>query len=613
MEKAVEVKTCKHCNSRFEITDKDLDFYEKVSPVFNLETGLQKERPDSGSKLIKDLWDWKIKYLIPSPTLCPDCRNQRRLSWRNEWNLYKRKCDFSGKTIISMYSPDQKVIVYDKDIWNSDKCDVMKFSMDIDPNKSFFEQFKKLLYQTPIPSLTVDFESENSQYQIYSWKMKNCYMLFASWGCEDTMYSSRMIKTNYVIDSLDWTNLEKCYQIINSENCYWCFYTINWNNCQNCYFSYDLENCSDCTLCYNLVWKKYCIENIEYSKEEYFKKIEEIKKQKVETWWNFINDIMKKCINKNLMMVNCENCVWDNLKSCKSCNKCYHFESAENCKYCENWWMWCYNSHDWRWIWENLQFWYEILDTWINATRNWFLISCYTCNNTFYSINCHNSSELFGCIWLKNKSYCILNKQYSKEEYEKIVPKIIKKMEKDWEWWEFFPSCFSPFWYNETVAEEYFPILVNNKTGLNSSKNIYIDNKWDIINFEWIINTKRPVFKYSSYQSPKPDVEKIIKAEKLPENIKDIPDDILNRAIECEVTKKPFRITSQELEFYRKNDIPIPKKHPTQRYMERVKLTNPKQIFDRQCDKCSKDIKSVFSKDSWKIVYCETCYNKEMY
>jgi len=70
MEKIVETKNCKICSAKFDITDKDLEFYEKISPVFNSE-----------------------KYLIPSPTLCPDCRHQRRLSFRNERNLYKRKCD----------------------------------------------------------------------------------------------------------------------------------------------------------------------------------------------------------------------------------------------------------------------------------------------------------------------------------------------------------------------------------------------------------------------------------------------------------------------------------------------------------------------------------------
>jgi len=33
-EKIVETKTCKHCGASFDITDKDLEFYEKVSPSF---------------------------------------------------------------------------------------------------------------------------------------------------------------------------------------------------------------------------------------------------------------------------------------------------------------------------------------------------------------------------------------------------------------------------------------------------------------------------------------------------------------------------------------------------------------------------------------------------
>ncbi|MDR2641068.1 MAG: hypothetical protein LBC61_07445 [Candidatus Peribacteria bacterium] len=34
-EKIIQTKICKHCNTSFEITDKDLEFYEKISPVFN--------------------------------------------------------------------------------------------------------------------------------------------------------------------------------------------------------------------------------------------------------------------------------------------------------------------------------------------------------------------------------------------------------------------------------------------------------------------------------------------------------------------------------------------------------------------------------------------------
>jgi hypothetical protein len=93
-------------------------------------------------------------------------------------------------------------------------------------------------------------------------------------------------------------------------------------------------------------------------------------------------------------------------------------------------------------------------------------------------------------------------------------------------------------------------------------------------------------FKWSTYEAPFPKVDKIIPANMLPDNIKDIPDDILNWAIECEVTKKPFRIIKQELDFYRKHNLPIPKRHPDQRHLDRMALRNPRKLFDRKCDKC---------------------------
>jgi hypothetical protein len=90
-----------------------------------------------------------------------------------------------------------------------------------------------------------------------------------------------------------------------------------------------------------------------------------------------------------------------------------------------------------------------------------------------------NVSNLFLCVGLRNKSYCILNKQYTKEEYEELVPRIIEKMmttplrqgfEGQMEWGEFFPTSLSPFGYNETVAQEYFPMMREEALGSSPEK-----------------------------------------------------------------------------------------------------------------------------------------------
>ena len=107
-------------------------------------------------------------------------------------------------------------------------------------------------------------------------------------------------------------------------------------------------------------------------------------------------------------------------------------------------------------------------------------------------------------------------------------------------------------------------------------------------------------------------MKKIIPADKLPDDISKIPDDILNWAIECEVTKKPFRIIKQELDFYRKHHLPIPKRHPDQRHLDRMALRNPRKLFERKCDKCHKEMITTYAPERKEIVYCEACYNKEV-
>lgn len=76
----------------------------------------------------------------------------------------------------------------------------------------------------------------------------------------------------------------------------------------------------------------------------------------------------------------------------------------------------------------------------------------------YYIYSCFYSSDLFACIGLRNKQYCIFNKQYTKEEYELLVAKIIAHMQKTGERGEFFPAQISPFGYNETMAMEFFPL-----------------------------------------------------------------------------------------------------------------------------------------------------------
>lgn len=105
-------------------------------------------------------------------------------------------------------------------------------------------------------------------------------------------------------------------------------------------------------------------------------------------------------------------------------------------------------------------------------------------------------------------------------------------------------------------------------------------------------------------------MKKIIPAEKLPDDIKDIPDDILNWAIKCKESGRPFKIQKAELEFYRKMNLPIPHFHPDIRHKNRMQKRNPRKLWKRNCAECSIEIETTYAPDRPEKVLCEECYLK---
>ena len=102
--------------------------------------------------------------------------------------MYKRECDATGKSIISIYSPDKVQKVYSQDIWWSDSLDAMDYGRDFDFSRSFFEQYKELYQEVPSMHLYVD-ANENSDYVNWTGWAKNLYMCFSSDHSQDSFYS----------------------------------------------------------------------------------------------------------------------------------------------------------------------------------------------------------------------------------------------------------------------------------------------------------------------------------------------------------------------------------------------------------------------------------------
>lgn len=239
-----------------------------------------------------------------------------------------------------------------------------------------------------------------------------------------------------------------------------------------------------------------------------------------------------------------------------------------------------------------------------------------------YALYCHGGKDLFGCIGLRSKQYCVLNQQYSKEEYEVLIPKVIAHMNempyldakrRAYRYGEFFPMEISPMAYNETIAQDYFPITREEAIAKE---------------YPWRDAEERAY-------------EVTIKSGAVPDSIDGVDDSIVKEVIECVDQGKcthgcasAFRIVPQELEFYRRLRIPLPRFCFSCRHAHRLAKRNPMRLWQRKCQcagaksenriytngakhfhgvgRCTNEFETSYPPESPAIVYCESCYQSEV-
>lgn len=536
-------------------------------------------------KTVSPIFNGK-KFEIPYPTINAEERLKIRTSHRNERFIYRRKSDVDGKQLISIYSPEKPYKIYPQDYWFSDKYDPLEYGRNFGFSRGFFEQFMELKLEVPRANM-VTMQNENSEYTTGTAFCRNCYLINSSEHCEDCYYGKLFQNSKDCVDCSYIYDSEICYECFNVRGLYNCKFVYNSTNSSDCSYCDNISRCKNCFLCTSLTGKEYYFKNKKCTKYEYEEKIKKFIDgfNAQEEALSEFDELRKQRIYKYAEILNCENCTGDFLKNSKNCHNAFDVVDSEDCLNLHvgvN----CKDIYDSSNMYEGPELSYMTLG--VIATNNChFCIYVFNCSDMWYCDICYNSSDCFGCVGLKNQKYCIFNKKYTKEEYEKMVAKIIEHMQKAGEWGQFFPKEHSPFGYNESLANEYLPL-----------------NKDEAL---------KQGFTWSDYEKPLVEVSQSIEADEVPDNIEDVDDDILQKAINCEETGRPFVITSPELRFYKKNNIPLPSKHPDVRYDERIALRKPRKLWKRKCDKCGVEITSVFEKDAPEKVYCEKCYLKEIH
>jgi len=515
------------------------------------------------------------------PKMLPKYRFQQLGGFWPQWNLHKRKCDKTGKQIVSVFRPDCIYPVWHRDEWIEYSSPP---SMEFDSSKSFFEQAWKLFPKCPIPHIFQS-HNQNCEYTDDWYYSKDCYLCHSGQNNEDARYCYGCDSIKDVHCAVFSFDSELCMDLINSSNCFNSAFLLNCKNVNDSAFLYDCRDCNDCLFCFNLRNKKYCFGNEQLTKEEFEKRCCELDLRSFAVYEKakgFFSEMMKDIAwHRALKIDQCENSTGNFIRNCKDCENCYMLSFHENCANVS------FSGPHAKGILDSIgtvggELTYMCsLPVYCYEAKFSFSVShCRFVEYCAYMQNCH---YCFGCCGLVNQEYCIFNKKYSKEKYEELREKIIIHMKKMGEWGEFFPGYFAPNPYNESYAGFQFSVVPE----------------------------KTFQFKMS---------EPIEKISMKTAEMKDIPDscELLTRDQEkwlmgqvfwdsaCE---RPFQIQAADIEFSRRLKTPLPHSYYINRIQDNFKwMPFVGELRKTICAKSGNEIFTNWPKEYDKRILCEEEY-----
>jgi hypothetical protein len=555
-------KTCRQCTQVFTIYQEDIDFYK----VFK----------------------------VPSPTLCPQCRLQKKMGYRINIVpvFYKKDCSAPGHSerVISTYAPDNPLKIYDYNFWHSDVWESMDFGQNYNPNEQFFKQLGNFIQKAPHPAIYKDPKGVNSEYVVSGLAPKNCYYSAVPYNSENIYYSSTILYSKDCLDCVYLDSCQSCYGAVNLFRCYNCFFCYDSQECLDSFFLFNCRNCQYCFGSSNLRNKKYYFFNQPLPQEEYEQKIKQINLGEriiLHEYKMKFENVLNLAIHKNTNNLKVINSTGNDLRECKNCFYCFEvWGGCENLRYSASleksnnvmdFFGGVHNS-----------FVYEATGiSYCNDIK--FCLQCRHSSNLEFCCECHNCNYCFACFGLKNKKYCIFNKQYSESEYWQLVDKIKSQMLAEGEYGQFLPLEIAWVPYNDSSASTELPLSE--------------------------VEIKQRGWHFQEMVKSEIDLSRVplVRANDLPDNIKNVNEDILEKVIVCFSSGKPFKLTKFELDFYRNHNLPLPIEHPAERIRDLLKdFRHPYKLWQYPCSLCGQTMHSGWDPAKNYKVYCEACYLKEV-
>lgn len=531
------------CKQQFTVPDEDLTFLEEVSPFFNG----KKER-------------------IPPPTLCPLCRAQRRMAWRNHNFVYRLQANAPGEATFSLWSPDMPFASYTTEFWFSDGWDQHASAQEIDFGRPFFAQWKEVNDRSPRFALDV-VRMQNSDYSNNADDSKNVYLCFNVNASEDSIACDNLVRSKDCLDCTRVFDSELCANCVDCENSYLLQDSQSCENCSESLFLLNCQSCRHCIGCVNLQRAEYCIFNEQKTKEEYDAFIKSVawdswtsRSQFASQFW----DWAKQHPHPHAVVRMSEDWSGNYIVQSRAVQNSEFIRTGEYLRYCQLLFDNVDHCLDITLFGLRASYCYEGGILGLDAQRVHFSNSVWEGTSDMlycqYCVACHHC---FGCIGLHRKNYCIFNRQYSKEEYNALVPKLIAQMRATGEWGEFFPIELSTIPYNRSLAQQYFPLT--REEALERG-------------FSW-------------YEEPEAQTEGEFREHE------DTAQDDSPKLLRSESSGRPYRLSTAEIGKYRRFGLPLPRETYDERMRQRSKRMGGLTLRERQCAKTGRMLQTVYSEE----------------
>ena len=448
--------------------------------------------------------------------------------------------------VVSRYPAERITKVVSNKDFESIRNDVPSIQTD---GKDFFTTLEKLFTSIPMSATIQQGKNDATEYADSVLNSKSVYLAFGAFeACSYIAYSALVTNNcSYIFNSMQITNsCENIYYskaIDKSSNIYYSKFIINSSNIR---FSSNLTGCRDCIGCQDLQNVSYHINNKQYTKDAY----EEYRTMMMQKT-NLFEEKYALVSNTSLN-AGSKNSTWNGILFSSDIENGYYVTRANKWRNLvlitgENSDSNLYDCCD---TGINAVDFYGVQAGWTNANNYYCVSQCESCFNIYYSYYLHNCSYCIGCVGLKNKSYCIFNKEYSKEEREQNANEIFAQMDADGTLGKFFPGSMNPFYFNDTAAYMIDPSFTKEEVEklwyLRRDEPIKVDipasaevvQTSELDQYEWFDSQ----WKWSIHSS------------------------ILKKII-IDTQGNYYRIVQMEYDFLVKHGLPLPRKH----WLDRLK------------------------------------------